>query len=220
MNKWKPSIFLTHEGKTLSARQWSNITGLKYATILLRRKLGWSDEDCLKTPLRTKYEGTEKCSYDPRCQEEVRLKGMCFKHYARTVRAANPQHQKEVRAARLTIPEKYLNDYCKRIQYKCRHENIPCNIDVSDIVVPDTCPILGIPIFRAKGNLCNNSITLDRIIPELGYVKGNVRVISCRANKLKSNMTLAEMWKLYEATKQAILENGLQAYAGFDMTAL
>ena len=220
MSKWKPSVFLTHAGKTLSAREWAKVTGIKYATILLRRELGWSDEECLTTPLRVKYTGFEKCTYDATCQEKVRFKGMCAKHYARAVRASDPQHQKAIREARLSIPEKYLREYCKVFKYKCRRENIPFNLDVSDIVIPERCPILGIPIYRNKGYLCNNSITLDRIIPELGYVKGNVRVISCRANKLKSNMTLAEMRKLYEATKQAILENGLQAYAGFDMTAL
>ena len=37
-----------------------------------------------------------------------------------------------------------------------------------------------------------NSPSLDRIRPQLGYVAGNVRVISNRANHLKSNGTISE----------------------------
>jgi hypothetical protein len=38
--------------------------------------------------------------------------------------------------------------------------------------------------------------SLDRIVPELGYVKGNIAVISNRANSLKSNATLEELERL------------------------
>jgi hypothetical protein len=40
------------------------------------------------------------------------------------------------------------------------------------------------------------SPTLDKIIPELGYVRGNIAVISHRANRIKSDATLAEVLKL------------------------
>ncbi len=39
----------------------------------------------------------------------------------------------------------------------------------------------------------NNYSTLDRVVPSLGYVKGNVRVISFRANRLKNNATIDEI---------------------------
>ena len=35
--------------------------------------------------------------------------------------------------------------------------------------------------------------SLDRFVPNLGYVKGNIRVISFRANRLKSDATIDEM---------------------------
>ena len=41
-----------------------------------------------------------------------------------------------------------------------------------------------------------DSPSLDRIVPELGYVKGNIRVISNRANHLKSDATLEEHRKI------------------------
>ena len=71
--------------------------------------------------------------------------------------------------------------------------NIPFNITIEDIVIPDLCPVLGIPIKRADKHQSNNSPSLDKFIPELGYVKGNVWIISAKANRLKSNLNKDEL---------------------------
>lgn len=68
------------------------------------------------------------------------------------------------------------------------------NIDLSDIVIPKVCPILGIPLTKGVKRVpCNNSPSLDRIDSTKGYVKGNVQVISHRANRLKSDASLQEL---------------------------
>ena len=68
---------------------------------------------------------------------------------------------------------------------------LPFTIDASDVVVPLVCPVLGIPLFRNKGSKGqgSNSPSLDRIIPQLGYVKGNVIVMSSLANRIKNDST-------------------------------
>ena len=58
------------------------------------------------------------------------------------------------------------------------------DLDLGDIVIPDTCPVLGIPLDQPS---------LDRFDNNLGYVKGNVRVISLRANRLKGDATIEEV---------------------------
>jgi hypothetical protein len=78
---------------------------------------------------------------------------------------------------------------------KCRAKKIgvPFNLTVSDIVYPENCPVLVMKLERRSGRLAGASPSLDRLIPSLGYVSGNVRVISQRANTLKSNATVREM---------------------------
>jgi len=90
-----------------------------------------------------------------------------------------------------------------RIQAK--KKKLDFNIVLSDLIIPEQCPVLGIPIFIGSFEK-NNSPSIDKIIPKLGYVKGNVRIISYRANTLKSNATLEEMLKIIEDLKK-IYEN-------------
>lgn len=47
----------------------------------------------------------------------------------------------------------------------------------------------------------NDSPTIDKIIPNLGYVKGNVWVISAKANRMKSNATVEELELLVKNLK-------------------
>lgn len=79
---------------------------------------------------------------------------------------------------------------------RARVNNMEFSITIKDIVVPDICPALGIPLFRSKGKPTDNSPSLDRLDSSKGYIKGNVNVISMKANRMKSNATLAELESL------------------------
>lgn len=75
-------------------------------------------------------------------------------------------------------------------------KNVDFEITIDDILITDECPLLGIPLIISKGHPSQNSPTLDRIIPDLGYVKGNVWVISHKANRIKNNATLPELERI------------------------
>ena len=47
-----------------------------------------------------------------------------------------------------------------------------------------------------EGPRTHNSPSLDRTDPKLGYILGNVRVLSWRANYLKGDATVQEIRKL------------------------
>ena len=76
---------------------------------------------------------------------------------------------------------------------RARLQNVPFNIEVSDVIVPEVCPVLGCRLERTPKSAGPSSPSLDRIKPELGYTKGNVEVISLRANMLKSDCDVAEL---------------------------
>jgi hypothetical protein len=79
------------------------------------------------------------------------------------------------------------------VKSRAKRVGTPFELDVSDIHIPETCPILGIPLFRTPGTRTDNSPSLDRIDNNLGYVKGNVWVISTKANIMKSNASPDEL---------------------------
>src|ERR1051325_9528789 len=54
---------------------------------------------------------------------------------------------------------------------------VPFGLTKDDIVVPETCPVLGIPLFRGTKPFHDNSPSMDRFVPALGYVAGNVAII-------------------------------------------
>ncbi|MFZ2886260.1 MAG: hypothetical protein WA021_00390 [Minisyncoccia bacterium] len=74
---------------------------------------------------------------------------------------------------------------------------------VEELVIPKRCPVFGFPLSKqiVKGNLRAPSI--DRIDSRKGYVKGNVAVISLRANLLKNNASLEELQALVRWMKKA-----------------
>lgn len=69
------------------------------------------------------------------------------------------------------------------------------NLKVSDIVIPDVCPILGIKLVVNSGRsgAYRNSPSLDRVDNTRGYTSDNIKVISQLANAMKCHATNAEL---------------------------
>jgi hypothetical protein len=57
------------------------------------------------------------------------------------------------------------------------------------IEYPKVCTVLGIKLDWGMNGLTDNSPSLDRINSKLGYIPGNVMIMSNLANKMKSSAT-------------------------------
>lgn len=103
------------------------------------------------------------------------------------------------RRARRSEPSRALVD---RAQQRSRRNNVPYDLRRQDVVIPTRCPVLGISLIIG-GPRSDASPSLDRVDPRKGYVNGNVRVISDRANRLKGNRSLPEVRALALTCPQA-----------------
>lgn len=74
-----------------------------------------------------------------------------------------------------------------------RRAGVPFDLRKEDVHIPARCQVLGMPLEVGSGKRHDGSPSIDRVVPERGYVKDNIRIISWRANRLKSDATLAEL---------------------------
>ena len=97
----------------------------------------------------------------------------------------------------------------KRIKDVFRHKSqrsnligVPFNLDIDYVVeiFPKDylCPILKTKMKWSNHRRDPHSPSLDRLVPEIGYIKGNVEWISNRANTIKNNATFEEVKLIYE----------------------
>ena len=133
-----------------------------------------------------------KRSHAKYCTDLCGSRARVNKHYS--------LHKEEIAQKREARWSKHERLMLARIKSRAKKLGIPFNITEEDINIPEVCPVLGVRLERQKGNgkHCNYTPSLDRIVPALGYIKGNVRVISNRANLLKSNATLEELTLVLE----------------------
>jgi hypothetical protein len=94
-------------------------------------------------------------------------------------------------------------------KYRAGKNGQPFSLTLADLPpIPEYCPVLGIKIQSGgHGSERNNSPSLDRLIPALGYVAGNVMWISNRANVLRRDATAEELHRV--ADYAAAIERGV-----------
>lgn len=97
---------------------------------------------------------------------------------------------------RQAFTEKYI---LARVRQRAKMKGVPFDLTIEDIVVPEVCPVFGVPLEYRIGDRGARNLwapSLDRHDSSKGYVKGNVYVMSNRANRLKNNGTLQEFQQI------------------------
>ena len=180
---WQPCLYCATMFPVRTTRRYcSEDCSKKVAKEKYQRKP--TEKDCLNCGSKFIANRSDKVYCSTRCGNNLR--GAKWE-------ANNPDKVKLHREA--TRERSWRNYALSRVKSKSKKFNIPFDLGPSDLEMPETCPVLGIILnYNNKGNTGHlDSPSIDRIIPDLGYTKNNVRVISVRANLLKSNATVAEL---------------------------
>lgn len=108
-------------------------------------------------------------------------------------------HQNKV--ANQSIEDK-LKSMAHRAHDRANLKEVPCTITWKDLEYVEYCPLLEIKlnwgITTNEGGRNIDTPSLDRINPDLGYIPGNVRIISNLANMMKSSATLGQLKTFYK----------------------
>lgn len=145
----------------------------------------------------------------PKCRNAAYKLRHDYAATARKYRAAHPEQFAQVRRkSRLADVRRYMLQGAKS---RAKSRGLPFNLTLDDLgPLPEYCPVLGIPLEIGTGLHTDGSPSLDKIIPQMGYVKGNVLIISMRANRLKSNATPTEMRLLADFYENHITKNWMK----------
>lgn len=103
------------------------------------------------------------------------------------------EHRKQIQK-QVTLKRKYEHPEKNLLfsaKQRAEHKNLEFNLELKDIIIPEYCPILNIKL-SLDSNI-QTSPSLDRIDINKGYIKGNVQVISMKANTMKNSATFEEL---------------------------
>ena len=109
-----------------------------------------------------------------------------------------------------------LRTMLRNAKRRAKETGAPCNIDfeyLQSLYVKD-CPVFSIPLrwesrlgTGAVNRSSPNSPSLDRIDPSRGYIKGNVWIISHKANAIKNNATHEQLCLVAKAVGLKMMES-------------
>lgn len=121
-------------------------------------------------------------------------------------RQENPDKVKAQKTEWMKIPENRVSHILGQAKRRALSSALDFDITIDDLLpLPAICPVLGVPInYQGTGarGFVNNSPSIDRIDSSKGYVKGNVQIISWRANRIKSDATLSELEQLVQYMRE------------------
>jgi hypothetical protein len=96
------------------------------------------------------------------------------------------------------LGESYVKAMLSRCKARAILKGLDFNLTIDDIYIPEYCPILNVKLeLNEKQGGGDTSPALDRIDSSKGYVKGNIQVISSKANRIKTNATTEEIGLVY-----------------------
>lgn len=111
---------------------------------------------------------------------------------AKKYRESHPERVRE--ACRRWLDANPKKKMLTRARMRSKRDGLLFNLSPDDFEIPEVCPILGIPLRFATGRgPSDHSPSIDRIDNNKGYVKGNIIVVSWRANRIKGDATPDEL---------------------------
>lgn len=87
------------------------------------------------------------------------------------------------------------------IKSRCKRIGREFSIEIEDILIPENCPVFGFELKREDRETWMCAPSVDRIDSSKGYIKGNVTVVSRRANIIKRDATIEELEQLFNYYK-------------------
>jgi hypothetical protein len=146
----------------------------------------------------------EENQYHRRSDRPIGLRAACMVCERNRSKRDKERFKEKRTAARLSKH----SDILYRLYRSCKHSalrrGIQFTIKPEDIKLTTSCPYLGVEFTNILGKGYQDyNPSVDRVNNTLGYIPGNVRLISVLANRMKHTATIEELQKF----AMGVLEN-------------
>lgn len=171
-------------------------------SILRKKRNRQSQRDILRE-IRIKEKGGESIDIFYGCplEDEVRLSRIKLEKELDRALFNNKLQVASLDQATIKTRRKTGEDRTKRAfllsilrsaKVRSKAMGVAFNLTIDDLVLPEKCPVFGTEMYWSD-KITDDTPSLDRLVPSMGYVKGNVTFMSYKANRMKNNGTLQEL---------------------------
>ena len=128
-------------------------------------------------------------------KEHTLINGGQDKNYFRKLRIKLcPEYREEIQQQKKESRERNIEQaMLTNARNRAARRGLEFNLELSDIVIPEKCPLLEVPFQFGTKECYDYSPSIDRIDNSKGYVKGNIQIISMKANAMKNSASLEEL---------------------------
>lgn len=132
----------------------------------------------------------------------------CYKHHDSINKGKDKNYFKKLRIQLCPEYRNHINELKNKNRIKnlessilqqCKKramsKGLEFNLTLEDIVIPEKCPILEVPFVQGTKENYMYTPSIDRIDNSKGYVKGNIQIISMKANTMKNSASFEELQK-------------------------
>jgi hypothetical protein len=128
------------------------------------------------------------------------------REYTRTWQRKNPEKVLARKQEWMKKPENRIKHTLSQAKRRAIKDGREFDITLEDLLpLPTVCPVFGTVLnytgTQARG-FVDNSPSIDRIDSSKGYIKGNVQIISWRANRVKSDASIEELEAVIKYMKE------------------
>lgn len=137
-----------------------------------------------------------KSGYQSECRDCMKIRNTSW--HRNNLVAVRARNAVNTNRSRFHNFEKFL---LRGVRQRARLFGHEFDLTITDIVIPDRCPVLDIPLVINAGlsrghGMKDHSPSVDRVDNSKGYTRDNILIVSFRANRLKSNATPQELRRL------------------------
>ena len=106
--------------------------------------------------------------------------------------------EKYLKDKRKEFEKHYIRQILHRTKKRAEEKNLEFSLIEEDIIIPQYCKLLEIPLIIGTKGDYENSPSIDRIDNNKGYSKDNIQIISKKANSMKNSASYEELMTFYK----------------------